>query len=307
MEALLLAAFFMVVLAGVTAAGYFFLIKPDTESTAIVPIAMAGAGESEPLSARDMVANTLQSIGEALPSAHTGGNTLRRKLMCAGFWTPQAVSIFNGITYATAVLLALIAASIVLIFRESPSDAIVPAFCAAGFGYLLPKRLLESRITARARRVTSGLPTALDLLVLSVEAGQALDQSLYDASREIRKAFPDLADELGQVSMSLRASATRSEVFRDFADRNQDQEIRKMANVLIDSDRFGTSLGPTLRTHARYLRIRRRHGAQERARKVGVKLVFPIFFLIFPSVLLVTLGPAVLQIMTTLRPMLEGR
>lgn len=307
MEALILAAFFLIVLAGVTAAGYFFLLKPEAESGELAAAAAAGAPSAEPLSAKDMVASTLQSIGEAMPSAHKAGGGLRRKLMCAGYWSPEAVSIFNGITYATATVIALITAAIVVTFSANPADAIVPALCAAGFGYLLPKRFLESRITARARRVTAGLPTALDLLVLSVEAGQALDQSLYDASREIRRAFPDLADELGQVSISLRASATRAEVFRDFADRNQDQEIRKLANLLIDSDRFGTSLGPTLRTHARYLRIRRRQTAQESARKVGVKLVFPIFFLIFPSVLLVTLGPAVLQIMTTLRPMLEGR
>ncbi|MEO8127741.1 MAG: type II secretion system F family protein, partial [Bryobacteraceae bacterium] len=130
-------------------------------------------------------------------------------------------------------------------------------------------------------------------------------QSIFDSSREIRAAFPDLADELLTVSLALRASASREQVFRDFGNRSSDLEFKKLSNLLIDSDRFGSSLGPTLRTHARYLRIRRRQHAQERARKIGVKLVFPIFFLIFPSVLLVTLGPAAMAIMTALRPMME--
>jgi tight adherence protein C len=138
-----------------------------------------------------------------------------------------------------------------------------------------------------------------------VEAGQALDQSIFDASREIRRAYPDLADELMTVSLSLRASASREQVFRDFASRSKEIEFKKLANLLIDSDRFGSSLGPTLRTHARYLRIRRRQIAQEKARKISVKLVFPIFFLIFPSVLLVTLGPAMLQMIAVVKPMME--
>jgi tight adherence protein C len=289
----LLIAFFIFVMAGVVAAGYYLLLRPASST----------AG-NEDQSAAQVLTDNLRSLGGALPDAKSGG-ALRKRLIAAGYRAPEAVDLFNGLTYAVAALLALIVAAAVLISTGSFATAFVPAVCAAGFAYLLPKKVLDRLVSARMRRVSDGLPTALDLLVLSVEAGQALDQAIYDASREIRRAYPDLADEFLTMHLSLRAATSRAEVFREFGERSKAPELKKLANLLIDSDRFGTSLGPTLRSHARYLRIRRRQVAQEAARKVTVKLVFPIFFLIFPSVLLVTLGPAVLQIMTTLRPMME--
>ena len=219
-------------------------------------------------------------------------------------WPQIDVTIFNGMCHASAVLAAVFVGGFVMI-SSGPMESLVPALCAGGFAYLLPRQALKFLIRSRSQRLSSGLPTALDLLVLSVEAGQALDVAIFEASREIRRAYPDLADELLAMHLSLRASASREEVFREFGERSQDGELRKLGQLLIDSDRFGTSLAPTLRTHARYLRIRRRQTAQEAARKVGVKLIFPIFLFIFPSVLLVTLGPAVIQIMSTLRPMME--
>ena len=107
------------------------------------------------------------------------------------------------------------------------------------------------------------------------------------------------------MQLELKANTTRAEALKNFVDRSHDLELRKFANLLIDTDRFGTSLAPALKTHARYLRIRFRQVAQERARKVGVKLIFPVFFLIFPSVILVTLGPAVILIFTQMRTLLN--
>jgi tight adherence protein C len=128
-----------------------------------------------------------------------------------------------------------------------------------------------------------------------------LNVAILDASSELRQAYPDLSAELAQVHLELRAGKSRSEALYHLGERNSEPELRKLANVLIDSDRFGTSLGPALRAHAKYLRTRMRQQAQEAARRVAVKLVFPVFFLIFPSVLLVTLGPAVLNMMAQLR------
>ena len=141
-------------------------------------------------------------------------------------------------------------------------------------------------------------------MVLAVEAGQGLDAAILDTSRGLRITYPDLAAEFTQLQLELRANTTRADALRNFVDRSRDMELRKFANLLIDTDRFGTSLGPALKTHARYLRIRFRQIAQEKARKVGVKLIFPVFFLIFPSVILVTLGPAVILIFTQMKVML---
>ncbi|MBI1791698.1 MAG: type II secretion system F family protein, partial [Acidobacteria bacterium] len=173
--------------------------------------------------------------------------------------------------------------------------------CAGGFGFLLPDRVLKPLIKARSSRIRRAVPAALDLMVLSVEAGQSLNLAVLDAANELRESYPDLAAELAQVHLELRAGKSRQDALYKLGQRNQEPELRKLANVLIDADRFGSSLGPALRTHAKYLRNRMKQQAQETARRVAVKLVFPVFFLIFPSVLLVTLGPAVIKMTTQLK------
>lgn len=291
----ILLLFFVTVLTGVAAAGYF-LVLPKSQASP----------DAQPATTREFLAGTLHTLGEAVP-APKAADALRRKLVSAGYRAPNAVSTYNGISWAFAGLLGLTGAMTGLFVQGSFADMILPGICFAGFGFFLPNRILNRMVAARAVRISAALPTALDMLVLSVEAGQALDQALADCSRELRRPYPDLADEMTQIYHQLRASSARADVFRDFADRIPDFDIRKLCNLLVDSDRFGTSLGPTLRTHARYLRIRRRQLAQEKARKVSAKLVFPIFFLIFPSVLLVTLGPAVLQIMSSLGTLVDGK
>jgi tight adherence protein C len=141
------------------------------------------------------------------------------------------------------------------------------------------------------------------MLVLAVEAGQSIDQALVATGRGLKQTYPDLSAELTMLHLETRASNDRAEALRNFAERNTEPELRKLAALMIDTDRFGTALGPALRDHARYLRIRSRQKLQEAARKVGVKLIFPVFFLIFPSVILVTLGPAVILIFTQLKSM----
>jgi tight adherence protein C len=142
-------------------------------------------------------------------------------------------------------------------------------------------------------------------MTMGIEAGQSLDQSIADVSRGLRTTHPELSSEFAQLYFELRASSSRASALRNIAARNNEPELRKVANLLIDSDRFGTSLGPALRGHVKYLRMRFRQQAQEAARKVGVKLIFPVFFLIFPSVLLVTLGPACIMMYQQLNNLLK--
>jgi tight adherence protein C len=179
-------------------------------------------------------------------------------------------------------------------------QAIAPAVCALGFGYILPDRILASLTRARARRLRHGLPAALDLLVLGIEAGQPLDHAIAESARELRHAHPDLSAELAFMQIEMQLGASRTVALRNMADRNSEPELRKLASLIIESDRFGSSPAPALHSHAKYLRTRMRQQANESARKLGVKLVFPVFFLIMPSLLLVTLGPAVIQMMTQL-------
>ena len=170
---------------------------------------------------------------------------------------------------------------------------------------MLQEPLHDQPRRARARRLRSAIPAALDLMVLGMEAGQSLDQSIADASRGLKRTNPDLSGELAQLYLELKASNSRVDSFRSFGSRNKEPELRKLASLLIDSDRFGSTLAPALRSHAKYLRTRFRQQAQETARKVGVKLIFPVFFLIFPSVLLVTLGPACILMYSQLQKLLQ--
>jgi len=128
---------------------------------------------------------------------------------------------------------------------------------------------------------------------------------LLETSKELRRVYPDLSEELGLAHLEMRAGQSRADILARLAQRTGEAEVRKLTNLLLDGDRFGTSLGPALRNHAQYTRVRRRQLAQEQARKTSVKLVFPVFFLIFPCVLLVTLGPAALRLMQGLSQMMN--
>jgi tight adherence protein C len=236
-------------------------------------------------------------MGRLIPEGSSQREAARKLLLMAGYRWPSAVSMFLGIKCSVAFTLGVAGAWASLTFNDG-SAASLASICGLGFGFLLPDRVLERVGRARGDRMRRGLPAALDLLVLAVEAGQSVDAGILETSRGLRVGYPDLAAEFTQLHLELRAEASREDALRNFAARTQDPETRKFAALIMDTDRFGTSLGPALRSHSHYLRTRFRQSAQEKARKVGVKLIFPVFFLIFPSVILVTLGPAVILIFT---------
>ncbi|HYV62869.1 MAG TPA: type II secretion system F family protein [Bryobacteraceae bacterium] len=298
----LLIAFFLFTLAAVSAAGYAFVLKPSRAEgeSGNAPILLT-LDHPELPTAQAAAVDVFRMMGEALPAWAARTSVLRRELAAAGYRWPSAVSVLLGIKCATALMLAAVGAWIAVTFGEQASNAFLPAGCGLAFGYMVPDRILTKLARRRSALLRRGLPAALDLMVLAVEAGQALDASILDTSRGLRISHPDLAAEFTQLHLELKANTSREDALRNFARRTRDSEIQKFAALLIDTDRFGTSLGPALRVHARYLRTRFRQGAQEKARKVGVKLIFPVFFLIFPSVVLVTLGPAVLLIFTQMK------
>lgn len=299
----LLIAFFVFTLAAVTAAGYVFVLRPSSTEGGEAEIPL-GALQTDMPPAQAAVIDIFRQIGEALPGAAAHTVATRRQLILAGYRWPSAVSTFLGIKIASALMLGLTGVWAAVTFGSDVAVAFLPAICGLGFGYMLPDRVLERMARHRVDRLRRGLPAALDLMVLAVEAGQGLDAAILDTSRGLRNSHPDLAAEFTQLQLELKANTSRVDALRNFALRNHDLELRKFATLLIDTDRFGTSLGPALKTHARYLRIRFRQSAQEKARKVGVKLIFPVFFLIFPSVILVTLGPAVILIFTQMKNLL---
>jgi tight adherence protein C len=287
--------------------GYVFVLRPSRENAGVAVPTRVALDAHEPAGPQAAVADIFRMIGEAVPGGPEKAEAARQKLIIAGYRWPSAVSVFLGIKGASALTLAAAGVWASVTFRPNADfiQMFLAAICGIGFGFLLPDRILERLAKQRVSRLRRGLPAALDLMVLAIEAGQGLDAAILDTARGLRGTHPDLAAEFTQLQLELRANTTRAEALRNFGERSKDMELRKFANLLVDTDRFGTSLGPALKTHARYLRIRFRQIAQEKARKVGVKLIFPVFFLIFPSVILVTLGPAVILIFTQMAHMLE--
>jgi tight adherence protein C len=239
-----------------------------------------------------------------MPSSAATNAAMRKRLTHAGYRGQEAMTAYFGVKCTSAILLAVIVC-LISVWNQSDGFSIggpfAAAVCGLGFGFLLPERFLDAMVAARNDRIRRALPSALDLIVMSLEAGQSLDQALVLASRGLGKFSPDLSAELMQVHLETRASKSRVEAVQHLADRNGEPELRKLCNLLTDSDRFGSSLAPTLRQHSKFLRVRFRQRAQEQARKLTVKMVFPVFFLIFPSILVITLGPAVLTLMRTFK------
>lgn len=296
----LVAAFFTLVLTMVLLACYFYQRIAEHRGTEAAA-SLSGERISPP---RFLFLDLFRSIGENFPGARDDSNPYRKRLVMAGYGWPSALAIFYGIKCASAFFMAGIFGIATVLYRGDPSLTPLPMLCGLGIGFLLPDRILASRVRARARRLRNALPPALDLMVLGLEAGQSLDQSIADASRSLKRTHPDLSAELAQLFLELK-TGNRADSFRNLGARSKEPELRKLANLLVDSDRFGASVGPALRSHSRYLRTRFRQQAQERARKVGVKLIFPVFFLIFPSVLLVTLGPACMLMYQQLKNLLQ--
>lgn len=304
MIALVMAGFFAFVLVAVTA-GVLAYQRWQGESA----LSVSGAGSTEAAAGvNNGGPGGLESLLAALGGSLARGrkdDKLRSQLFRAGYRAPSAVSSFRGAQIACSAALGAIGAWATLLFGGPGSSVVLPALCGLGFGFLAPNRYLDYRVKSRALRLRSALPPSVDLIVLALEAGQSLDHAMQEAARSLRRIFPDLAAEFTFCALEMRAGTPRAESLRRMGERSGEEEIRKLVAVLVDGERFGVSLGPALRAHSHYLRVRTRQRAQESARKLSVKLVLPVFFLIFPSVLLVTLAPAYLQLRHFLGKLVE--
>ena len=218
-----------------------------------------------------------------------------------------------AVYYGFKISLAALFLVFVLFVRDridNPLYRVVLPIAGTGLGYLAPAFVLGRIVRKRHRAIRMSLPDVLDLLVICTEAGCGLDQAILNVSRELKGVHPVLSEELSMVNMEIMAGTTRADALRSLAKRTGEDEIKKLVAILIQTDRFGTSVAealggdhPMLRTA--FLRIRRKQVSEEKAGKVGVKLVFPIFFFCLPSLVIVTAGPGMLQLFSgfaTLKP-----
>jgi tight adherence protein C len=252
------------------------------------------------------ITTVLQWIGEKLPRSPEESSLTRRLLGMAGFKSDSALAIYQGIR-VVAVALAVSAAYLAL--RQTHFAAVIRMIgtVAAGFAvYMGSSVVLDELVKLRKERLRYSLPDALDLLVVCVESGLGLDQAIAKVTAELAMTHRDISSELGLVTLEMRAGSDRSTALRNLAARTGEDEIRKLTALLIQTDRFGTSMAESLRTHANFMRVRRRHEAEERAGKLSVKLTFPIFFFILPAIMIIAGGPAVLRLFKELLPALRS-
>jgi tight adherence protein C len=217
-------------------------------------------------------------------------STVQKRLGKAGYREQSYVNIFYSSKVIVPGALCLLA-TVTQVYAYSPLFVYA---LAAGLGYLAPDFWLSNRISARKTNLTLGLPEALDLMVICVEAGLSVDKATMRTAEELRISQPAIADELNLVYLEQRAGRPRAEAWNNFGERTDVDTIRSLASILIQADKFGTSVGKTLRTHAEGLRTRRRQEAEEKAAKTTVKLTFPLVLFIFPSLFVVTLGPSMI-------------
>jgi len=305
---ILLAAFlFLLLMAVISVYGYRAYVRPSRIYDRVGGIAESAVElETVSVKPRDVVVRVFEQIGEQIPLAPADQTVTKRDLAMAGFRSDGAIKIFFGIKVTFCVVMFFFA---LLLHRHVTDNAvlrIVFLVAATGLGYYAPGLYLESLVKKRQTKLRLSLPDALDMLVVSVEAGLGLDQALQHVAREIEESHPDLSDELGLVGLEMRAGSRRAEALRNLADRTGEGELRKLVAILVQTDRFGTSMGESLRTHSDFMRLRRKQEAEERAAKVGVKLVFPIFLFILPSMMIVSAGPAMLSLFTDLFPMMQS-
>ncbi len=251
---------------------------------ATVPVVLA------PLSLTDKPTAATQRIASFVPKSPSEMSKLRRRLVRAGYHSLKSALVFSIAELALPLVIGL---PMLLILGGVQGLLLGGAF--AFVGYLVPGFVLGRLIEKRRVAITNGLPDVLDLLIVCLEAGCALDQAIVKASEELSLSYPELAEELKMLSTETRAGKARIEAFKNLEARTKNDDIRSLVAMLVQTDRFGTSVSQALRTFAEVTRTKRRQRAEEKAAKIGVKMVFPLVMCLFPALYVAILGAAVVQ------------
>jgi tight adherence protein C len=246
--------------------------------------------------------DAFRRLGNAAPKSESEMGKLRQKLVCAGYRGGEALTVFVGLRLGCA-LTAFGIATAPFLFRAG----VLPSLGIAALGYLLPSMALGRLAKRRQHRIRLSLPDALDLMVVSVEAGLGLDQAIQRVAEELAFVHPELSEELRLVNLELRAGTARADALRNLATRTQVDDLSSLVTMLVQTDKFGTSVAQSLRVHSETSRTKRRQRAEEAAAKTGAKMVFPLVFCIFPAIWVVTIGPAAIKFVQVLVPLAQQK
>jgi tight adherence protein C len=250
---------------------------------------------------KERAQRVLQDVGKILPTSSKESSRTSLLMIRAGYRRSESIFAFQG----AKIVLPIAFLALVWFTGLYTFNPVMILLMAVILGYILPDLWLTSRVRSRQRKIVMGLPDALDLLTVCVEAGLGLDQGLYRVGQEIHITCPELSDELKLMNMEARFGKGRSEAMRDLGARTGVEDIKTAVAMLIQTDRFGTDLAKALRVHSDTMRMKRRQRAEELAAKASVKMVPALVFFIFPAMFVVILGPAVIAFIRNLLPTLK--
>ncbi len=269
-------------------------------------------GSDSKESKKDMLARVFEQASPTVakhlqPKTVAEVGKLKSRLSEAGFRTEGASGVFLSMKVCAAFVGIFLAGGITAITLGLGNAVLLRAVLGGGIAFFLPELVLDFLRSSRKKQITRGLPDALDLLVVSVEAGLGLDQGIKKVSDEMQSSYRVLSDELQLSTLHLQMGRARGSVLQDLGNRTGVEDLRTLASLLIQADKFGSGVAQALRVQSESMRIKRQQIAEEKAAKTAVKLIFPLVLFIFPGVFVVLVGPAAIQMSREMFPAMQGK
>jgi tight adherence protein C len=254
--------------------------------------------ENNPISV--MAERVAEPLNRIVPISAIEAAKVQKQLLQAGYRSPDAAMIYHAIQLTTLVALPCAVVTLCLATSQTTNNMILLGGMSAGIGFYLPRFIMRRKIAARQQRITWGLADALDLLVVAIEAGLGLNAALNRIGEELKKLHPDMNYELELVNLEIRVGRSREEALRNLAERTGVEDIRSFVALLVQADRFGSSIGKAVRVFADSLRTKRRQRAEQASQKAALKLLIPLTLCLFPVVIVVVLAPPILTLIDVL-------
>lgn len=255
-----------------------------------------GATSLENDSAASFAERLSEPLGKLVPVSAANAKKLQMRLMQAGYRSHSAPAIYRATQLLLVLALPGLVASLWVFLAKPLNGATLPLLGAVIAGVIFPRFMLNRLVAGRQLRITWGLADALDLMVISMEAGLGLNAAMVKVCEELKGVHPDISQEFETANLEIRVGRERSEALRNLADRSGVEDLNSLVGMLIQADRFGTSIARAVRVYSDSLRTKRRQRAEQAAQKAAFKLLLPLGALLFPTMFIIILGPALLNI-----------
>ena len=247
-----------------------------------------------------MAERVAEPLNRMVPISAVEAAKLQKQLLQAGYRSQEAAMAFRAIQLTLMVAFPALALTVCFILNRPLNNLIVFGFFGLALGFYLPKYVLQKKVSARRQRITWALPDTMDLLVVAVEAGLSLNAALNRIGEELKGLHRDMHDEIDLVNLEIRVGRSREEALRNLAERTGVDDIRSFVALLIQADRYGSSIAKAVRVFAGSLRTKRRQRAEQASQKAALKLIFPLTLFLFPVIIVIILGTAILNLIDVL-------